>query len=100
MRVALPHQLDREEVRRRMRDHAHEIADYFPAGLATIDTAWPSEDRMDLTVHVVGKAVQGGVEIEDDQVFIEIDLPPALGFLRGVVERSVKNEGTRLLEKK
>ena len=44
MRVAIPHQLEREEVRRRLRDNSHKIADNIPGGVVT--TEWPSTDRM------------------------------------------------------
>ena len=45
MRVTLPHSLGKEEVRRRMHKHAHEIGSFFPAGLARVTTGWPSDDR-------------------------------------------------------
>jgi hypothetical protein len=48
MRVKLPHDLPREEVRRRMRAHADEIAGFFPPGLAKVTTSWSSDDRMDI----------------------------------------------------
>ena len=38
MRVTLPHNLTKEEVRRRMRTHADEIAGFFPPGLAKVTT--------------------------------------------------------------
>ena len=99
MRVNLNHSLGKEEVRRRLEEHGHEIAGYFPAGMATVDTVWANEDRMDLTVHVAGQSVKGGIEVEADHVVIEFDLPAALGFLRGMIERTVKKEAAKMLEK-
>lgn len=98
MKVKLPHSHDKAEIRRRLRERAHEIADFFPAGTATVDTAWPSEDRMDLTVTAMGQQVAGGVDILDHEVAIELDLPAMLGFLRGTIEAAVRRNGTRLLE--
>lgn len=98
MRVHLPHDLSKEEVRKRMRERSHEIAGYFPAGMATIETSWPDEDQMDLIVNAVGQRIKGAVEVYSDEVVIELDLPPMLGFLRGTLERSVKTEGAKLLE--
>lgn len=98
MRVHLPHDLGKEEVRKRMRERSHEIAGYFPAGMAKIDTNWPDEDQMDLIVTAVGQRIKGAVEVYDDEVVIEMDLPPMLSFLRGTLERSVKTEGAKLLE--
>lgn len=98
MRVSLPHQLSREEVRRRMHAHAGEIASFFPPGLADVTTAWPNEDRMDITATVVGYQIPGGVDIRDDEVIIEMQLPAMLGLMRGALERAVRKEGVRLLE--
>jgi cytochrome bd-type quinol oxidase subunit 1 len=99
MRVSLPHNLGAEEVRRRMHEHGHEIADYFPPGMAEVETAWPNEDRMELYITAVGQQIDGGIDIADDSVTIELDLPAMLGFLRGTLERAVKKHGGKLLEK-
>ncbi len=98
MKVNLPHSHGKAEVRRRLRERAHEIAGFFPAGTATVETNWPEEDRMDLTVTAMGQRVAGGVEIFDDEVAIELDLPAMLGFLRGTIEAAVRRNGTKLLE--
>ena len=98
MRVNLSHDLGREEVRRRMRDRSHEIAGFFPGGIATVDTSWPTEDRMDLLITVVGKRVNGAVEVFDNQVTIEIDLPFALSVMRPALESAVKTEASKLLK--
>lgn len=98
MRVTLPHQLSRDEVRRRMHAHAGEIGSFFPPGLAEVTTTWPSEDRMDITATVMGFAIPGGVDIRDEEVIIEMHLPAMLGVMRGALERAVKKEGVRLLK--
>jgi len=100
MRVALPHDLGREEVRRRLRERSHEIADHIPGGLAQVRSQWPSEDRMQLEVDAMGQTVNGDIEIDDNQVVIEFDLPAALSFVRPLIEGAVRSNATKLLEKK
>ncbi|MEL7189603.1 MAG: polyhydroxyalkanoic acid system family protein [Pseudomonadota bacterium] len=99
MRVTLPHSLGRDEVRARLHRHAHEIADYFPRGMATVETDWPSEDVMGLVINAAGQRIPGTIEVADTEVVIEMDLPPLLSFLRGTLERAVKQNGGKLLEK-
>lgn len=99
MRVALPHQLGREEVRRRMHKHSDKIGSYFPEGTAQVQTTWPGEDRMDLHVTAWGQHVDGFVEIEDNQVIIDFDLPAILSMARPLIERAIRKEGGKLLEK-
>lgn len=98
MRVNLPHDLGREEVRRRMRERSHEIATFFPGGIATVDTSWSDEDQMDLLITVLGKQVSGAVEVYDDHVTIAIDLPLSLSMMKGVLESAVRTEASKLLK--
>jgi hypothetical protein len=98
MRVSLPHTLGREEVRARMHKHGHEIADHFPPGMAEVETSWPHEDHMSLLITAAGQRIEGGIDVGEDSVVIEIDLPAMLGFLRGTLERAVRKQGGKLLE--
>ncbi len=97
MRVTLPHTQDKAEIRRRLDARSHEIVDYFPPGMATIEREWQGDDQMDFVVAVVGQRIGGRVEIAEDHVAITVDLPMILSFLRGTIEQSVRKEGTRLL---
>ena len=97
MRVTLPHTLTKDEVRRRMHKHAGEIGSFFPAGLARVTTDWPNEDRMTITAEVMGQSIPGGVEIRENDVVIEMDLPLLFSVMRGPLEAAVKKEGGRLL---
>jgi len=99
MRVNLPHSLGKAEVRRRLHERGHEIGDHFPPGMASVETSWPDEDRMNIHVNAMGQRIEGGVEIEEDHVVVELDLPAMLSFLRGTIEGAVRKHGGRLLEK-
>ena len=100
MRAAVPHQLPREEIRRRLRAQSHEIADHIPGGMAQVETAWPNEDRMNLAIQAMGQKLVGHIDIEDNQLVVELDLPPMLGFLEPMIEGAVKSQGQKLLAPK
>ena len=97
MRVTLPHNLTKDEVRRRMRAHADEIGNFFPAGLAKVTTGWPTEDRMTITAEVVGQSIPGGVEVRDHEVVITMELPLLLNLMKGTLEAAGKKERVRQL---
>jgi hypothetical protein len=97
MRVPVPHKLSKDEVRQRLRSRSHEIADGFPGGMAEVSTSWPSEDRMSLAISAMGQHLNGAIQIEDAHVVIELDLPPALGFLEPIVSSAVQSQGQKLL---
>jgi hypothetical protein len=97
MEVAIPHNLGRDEVRSRLRARSHTIADGIPGGMAQVNTAWTSEDRMDMAIAAMGQSLVGHIDIADAQVVLNIDLPPALGFLKPIVESAVRQQGQKLL---
>lgn len=97
MEVAIPHSLGRDEVRRRLRENSHTMADSIPGGMAEVTTSWPSEDRMDMAIAAMGQALVGHIDIADSQVVLNIDLPPALGFLQPIVEGAIRQQGQQLL---
>jgi len=100
MRIALPHDLGRDEVRQRLKDRSHEIADYIPGGFASVDTVWQGEDRMQLTVDAMGQSITGDIEVYDDQLVFQIKLPATLAFVRPMIEGAIRSNGTKMLEKK
>ena len=100
MRVPIPHNLGKDEVRHRLRSRSHEIGNYVPGGMAQVDTGWPDEDTMNLSVKTMGQGVDGRVIIEDTQVIFEINLPPALSFVEPMVANAIRSKGQKMLEAK
>ena len=97
MRVPIKHQLGREEARRRLRDRSGELAGLFPGMAAAVEIDWPSEDRMSTKVTVMGKTVQGHVDVEEDSVIFDIDLPMALSFVEPMIRSTIEAKGRKLL---
>ena len=95
MQVAIPHDLDKATVRERLRSRGHMLADHIP--MAQVTTSWPSEDRMDMAISAIGQQLTGHIAIEDRQVVIDVDLPPALGFLQPMIEGALRQQGPRLI---
>jgi len=97
MQVSIPHQLGRDEVRRRLQTRSHTLGSAIPGGMADVATSWPSEDRMNLSVQAMGQAVTGHIDIRDDAIDVVLMLPPALGFIQPMVEGAIRQQGHLLL---
>lgn len=97
MRVAIPHNLPPEEVRRRLRDNIGDLASHIPGGMATVESNWASDDRMMLNVSAMGQTVAGRVDVEPHQVTFELTLPPALSFFEPLIDKALKQQGQKLL---
>lgn len=96
MRIAVPHALGREEARRRVRERSGDIADFVPA-FAKVQTAWTSEDRMDLTVGVMGKEMTGQIEVGDGEVAFNFEIPASLAFVEPMIRGQIEAKGRKLL---
>lgn len=100
MTVRLPHKLSREEVKTRLQSRIGELPNHIPGGFATVDANWTSEDEMALRVGAMGQDVDARLLLEPDAVRVTFTLPAALGFFRGLIEKTVEQQGARLLSDK
>ncbi len=97
MRVALPHDLGREEVRRRLNDRSHEIVDYIPDGMADVEMDWVEEDRMALHITAMNQTVTGHIDVYEEQVVFEVQLPGMLSFVEPAIEKAIRSNGQKML---
>ena len=97
MRVALPHTLPQEELRRRFHARSDELKSLFPDGLAQVTQQWRDEDHLDMVITAMGQRVVGVVELQDKAVVVNVDLPPALGFVERMIENTIRDKTQKLL---
>lgn len=97
MRIAIPHNLGREEVRRRLHGRLPEVAQFVPGGLAEVETGWANEDRATLLIRAMMQEVSGAIDIEDAQLVFTVNLPPALSFIETAIRGAIEDKGRKLL---
>jgi len=97
MRVPIRHDLDKEEVRRRLHSRSSDIANFMPGGVAEVTTSWPDADTMMLRVGAMGQTIDGRVLVEEGQVVFEVDLPAMLSFIEPMISKAIKKEGQKML---
>ena len=97
MEVAIPHDLDKDTVRERLKARSHKIAEGIPGGMAQVETSWVTEDRMALNINAMGQVLRGHIEVEERQVLFALELPPALGFIQPIVESAIRQQGQKMI---
>jgi hypothetical protein len=97
MEVAIPHNLDKETVRNRLRTRSHKIADAVPGGMAEVVTGWPSEDRMSMSINAMGQSLTGYVDIQEGQIVMALALPASIGFMAPMIENAIRQQGQKLI---
>ncbi|QDM41333.1 polyhydroxyalkanoic acid system family protein [Altererythrobacter sp. TH136] len=96
MRVAIPHTLENDVVRDRLKSKSHKIADSIPGG-GTVRTMWPSENRMTMDIMAMGQTLHAHVDLEPGQLVFEVPLPAALSFVEPMIASAIQSQGKKLV---
>lgn len=94
--VTIPHQLSREEARHRVQREVAQLHQHFEGKLGYFEERWLG-DTMHFTLSVTGLSIPGRLEVEDQMVRIEVELPWPLAMLAQVVKPRIEQQGRRLL---
>ena len=97
--ISIPHQLGRAEARRRIETGFPKIADLVPGSPGTCSERWDG-DRLTFTVAAMGQTVRGVIDVLDDALTMEIELPGVLGMIAGGLKDRLQKVGQLLLTKK
>jgi hypothetical protein len=96
--VSIPHQLGKEEALRRLKSGFGRARTTFGDKLAVIDETW-SGDHLDFRAGILAQTVSGAIDVADDHVRIEVQLPWLLGLLAEQVRPFIERQGHLMLEK-
>ena len=97
--VSIPHNLGRAEATRRLQGCMSSVKSQFGDKVASIHETW-SGDRMDFRVGAMGQNVSGHLEVMEEQVRVEVQLPWILAMIAEKAKTFIQKQGTLLLEKK
>ena len=97
--VNIPHDLGREEARRRMETGFGRIREQIGGKALAFEERWEG-DRLHFVAGAFGQKVTGRAEVFEKNVRLEIDLPWILASIAEKLQGRIKKAGTLLLEKK
>ena len=99
--VRIAHDLPPAEVRRRMSARVADLHKLLPGGAAkaggSIEAAWADDDRMTISVRVMGQGIECEARIEPGALVIDYTLPKGAGFIAPMVEAVIRRAGDKLL---
>lgn len=96
--ITIAHKLGKDEALRRIKPALGKASDTFSV-LSVDEESW-SGDRMDFRVRALGQAAFGNLQVADDHVRLEVTLPWLLHKFGEVVQKTIRDKGRILLEKK
>src|SRR6476469_7653641 len=96
--VSVPHQVSKEEAKRRVMDGVAGHKAKF-AKMAKVEDSWAG-DRMEFAASAMGQKLTGRVDVTDSAVVVHVDLPMMLAMMAGKIKGEIETEGRKMLEKK
>jgi hypothetical protein len=97
--VLIPHQLGRDEALRRLKSGIERAESQFSSVFTVQEQAW-NDNRLQFQVRALGQAVRGGIEVNDMQVKLDVQLPWVIARLAAKIQQALQKQGAELLEKK
>jgi hypothetical protein len=100
--VTIPHQLGKDEARRRIADGFGQLRDQMAAGPLTLlkfQERWEG-DLLLFEGGALGQTIRGHIEILTDSVILVVELPEILAALAESIKGRLSKQGQKLLEKK
>ena len=94
--VDLPHNLGKDEARRRIANNVHKLEEHIPGG-ARVQSGW-SGDQLNLTVAAMGESINATIDVMENTVHLKVLLPGMLGMFSGMVQAALQKKGSVLLE--
>jgi putative polyhydroxyalkanoate system protein len=96
--VSLPHHTTREEARRKVMAGVASHKQQF-ARMAQVEDSWTG-DQMQFKATAMGQTLTGRVDVTDENVVVNVDLPMFLAMMSGRIKGEIETQGRKLLESK
>jgi hypothetical protein len=98
--VTIPHKLGKGEARARVEASVGDFKSKLgAAGLGQMRHGW-ADDRLNFHARMLGQNITGRLDVRENDLRIEVDLPAFLAGLADKIAGKLKKEGTLLIEKK
>jgi Putative polyhydroxyalkanoic acid system protein (PHA_gran_rgn) len=96
--VSIPHQLGRQEAARRLKAGLTRAVSSVPV-LKVDEERWDG-DRMIFRVRALGQAASGHLDVAEDHVRLEVNLPWLLQRFAEAAQAAIRHSGRLLLTKR
>jgi hypothetical protein len=97
--VTIPHKLGKEEAVRRLKSGLASAHQNFGGVFTLAEQTWSGE-RLEFVARALGQSASGAIDVADENVRIEIQLPWLLAKLARNAQGLIRKQGQLMLEKK
>jgi hypothetical protein len=96
--VSIPHRVGRQEAKRRVDAGVSRLGPELGAVVGGLDHSW-NADTLNFRATAMWQTITGRIEVLDDTVRVEIDLPWMMRLLGDTITKRVRGRARAMLEK-
>jgi Putative polyhydroxyalkanoic acid system protein (PHA_gran_rgn) len=96
--VTIPHKLGKQEAARRLKAGFGNVRSTFGEKFVVLKDEWAG-DHLDFRASLLGQTTTGTVDVAEDHVRLEVQLPWVLSLLANKAKELVQRQGKLMLEK-
>ena len=96
--VSIPHRVGRQEAKRRVDAGVSRLGPELGAVVGGLDYSW-NADTLNFRAAAMWQTITGRIEVLDDTVRVEIDLPWMMRLLGDTITKRVRGRALAMLEK-
>ena len=90
LEVRVPHQLDPAEVRRRLDQGIEKARAEYGDTVKGIESAWQTDDRLQVTLEVMGMAIASEIDVLPDELAVRLQLPTMASLFAGRIRSGIE----------
>jgi hypothetical protein len=94
--LSVPHAVGQDEARKRIEKVLIRVMEKFGDQVSDLQKSW-EENVLNFSFKTFGFAIKGSMAVESEQVDFECSLPIAAMMFKGKVEKTMRDELTRIL---
>ena len=94
--VSVNHSLGKDRALEILKEFLPKLRDKFEGQVSDLEEAWEGS-KLNFSFKTFGFKINGNMDVEDDQVKLEQNLPLAAMMFKGKVEEAVRGELNKLL---
>ena len=94
--VDLPHNLGKDEARRRIANNIHKLEHQIPGG-AQVKSGWVGA-QLNLEIGAMGQNIRATIDVMETKVHLKVLLPGMLGMFGSLIQGALQSKGHVLLE--
>jgi hypothetical protein len=96
--VTIPHRLGKDEAKRRLQAGFSNVRSHVSDSFVMLKDVWAG-DHLNFQASLLGQSTTGSMDVADDHVRLEVQLPWVLAMLANKAKALVKRQGQLMLEK-